>query len=539
MSSRRAKPHAAAAKPAQTEPPRLWIDAAVAALVLAVVAYLARAAVTPDGVAYFENAELFARGHGWEAIQGYWSPGYSWLLMPVVWIARDDRALFLALAHLVQALLGGVALWLSVAAVRKHVPAMAQRAVFWACAWIIVRWLTQELLTPDLLLCVVVLAFVSRFPVSSERDELWLGLLAGAGFLVKTSIWPWLFAAAAIPLFRAWRARDYSTLPRRTMMIGASIVAALAVVMSVHAGRPTLGSVGPLNAGWYLGDLDRRTPDTDRGPHATKTTMHIPISASLPYHDLRGSTRTYAPWSDPEAWARGIPAAARPSLSVRQALKSWTENARIVGRWMVPLGVGLAWCVLWLGAPASGKSRIEALLDRPMVLVGVLGTLVFCATHAETRLLAPSALLCLFGAWPATARYKSHERFAWALKACMLATIVQLAMYVAPLPHVLSNNVASEADRHRYLDEQLARRPVYGAIIYGPAVNWMGALWRHHMHVAVQIGAEGVAQLNGISQNQRLEWFHERFGPEVLGVGEAVVHKVNGQVRADWEFIAW
>ena len=133
---------------------------------------IARTTLTPDGVAYFENAERFARGQWSEAIQGYWSPGYSLLLVPVVWLASEDRALFLSLAHLLQALLAIAALWLSVLSVRARVPALAQRAVFWGCAWIELRWLTQEVLTPDLLLCVLLLLFIVRLPTHNKRVQL-------------------------------------------------------------------------------------------------------------------------------------------------------------------------------------------------------------------------------------------------------------------------------------------------------------------------------------------------------------------------------
>src|SRR6185437_1412622 len=114
--------------------PRLAIDFAVATLVLCVIAYLSRTALTPDGVAYFENAELFARGHIAEAVQGYWSPGYSLALVPVAWIAGANRDLFLTLAHVAQALLCVVALWLAVVVARRRLPPPARRAVFWGCA---------------------------------------------------------------------------------------------------------------------------------------------------------------------------------------------------------------------------------------------------------------------------------------------------------------------------------------------------------------------------------------------------------------------
>ncbi|MCX5764809.1 MAG: hypothetical protein NTU67_09355, partial [Gemmatimonadetes bacterium] len=501
--SRKATPRAGGQVTAQ---PRLLIDAAIAAFILLFIAYYARTTLTPDGVAYFENAELFARGQWSEAIQGYWSPGYSLLLVPVVWLAGEDRALFLSVAHLLQALLAIAALWLSVLSVRARVPALAQRAVFWGCAWIELRWLTQEVLTPDLLLCVLLLLFIVRLPAHNKREQLILGAIAGAGFLVKTSIWPWLVVALAIASFRCVRAGNWRLLPLPLIGAAAAIAGAFVVTLSIRAGHPTLGSVGPLNARWYLGDLERRTPDGDLGPHATKKRLVFPTGVAVPFHDLRAGTRTYLPWSDPERWANGIPANAVPSLSVAQAVRSWTGSFLLLFKWLVPLAIALAVIVAMSGRHSTDSTLVLTILDQPLLLVGVLNILIFLTVHAEARLLAPAMLQCLLGVWSTAPLGRAHKYFPWASRAMVAGVLVQLAMYTQPIPRNLSANAAREGERHRYLDEQLVRRPTYSAIIVGPAVSWMGALWRHHMHVALQIGGEGAATVKAMPEGQRLQW---------------------------------
>jgi hypothetical protein len=519
--------------------PNLLLDAVGAAIFLCVIAFVARTALTPDGVAYFENAELFAHGQWREAIQGYWSPGYSLMLVPVVWMAGDDRALFVTVAHVVQALLGVAALGLAMRAVRARVPAAAQRAVFWGCAWIILRWLTQELLTPDLLLCVLLLLFVVRLPARSMRDQFVLGALAGAGFLVKTSIWPWLVVAAAVAALRCVRTRDWRAFPTATVGLGALIAGAFVLALSVRAGHPTLGSVGPLNVRWYLGDLERRTPDTDRGPHATKGTLRLPTGATVPFHDLRRSTRTYQPWSDPERWSAGVPADAVPAINGRLAALTWVLNLQLVARWALPVAAGLALLVFLVKREASKPSRGSWLLDRPILIVGILNVVVFLVVHVESRLLAPAMLQCLIGAWAVVPGGESTARIPWATRAVMAGVAIQLATYFVPLPGMLAANAAFEGGRHRYLDEQLARNPRHGAIIIGPAISWMTTLWRHHMYVALQIGGEGSERVHALSDTQRLQWLHDLFGPEVLGVGDAVVTLRDGVLRTEAVFIAW
>lgn len=520
-------------------PPRLWLDAVGAALLLCAIAFFARTTLTPDGVAYFENAELFARGRWSEAIQGYWSPGYSLLLVPVVWATGDDRVLFLTIAHVVQALLGIVTLQLAMRAVQARVPRPVQRAVYWGCAWVILRWLTQELLTPDLLLCVLLLLFVVRLPARNRRDQLALGLIAGAGFLVKTSIWPWLVVAVAVAALGALRAGDWRTFPLTTVAAGALIAGTFTLVLSLRAGHPTLGSVGPLNARWYLGNLDRRTPDTDRGPHKTKTTLRLPNGDAVPMHDLRQSTRTYLPWSDPERWSAGVPVVVAQPFSAAQATASWRLNGLIALRWLLPTLIGLALLVGLCGIEAEPGARWTRLLDRPLIMVGLLNALIFIAVHAESRLLAPAALQCLLGVWPIGRRQWPHPRLSWAALASMAGVAIQLAIYAAPLPRTLMKNSANEGERHRYLVEQRVRNPKQGAIIIGPAVVWMGALWQNHMRVALQIGGEGRTAVKALTEAQRLQWLYDQFSGEVLGVGEAVVSRRGGTLHTDWTFVTW
>lgn len=534
--SRKATPRAGGQVAAQ---PRLLIDAAIAAFILLFIAYYARTTLTPDGVAYFENAELFARGQWSEAIQGYWSPGYSLLLVPVVWMAGEDRALFLSVAHLLQALLAIAALWLSVLSVRARVPALAQRAVFWGCAWIELRWLTQEVLTPDLLLCVLLLLFIIRLPAHNKREQLILGAIAGAGFLVKTSIWPWLVVALGIACLRCVRAGNWRLLPLPLIGTAAAIAGAFVMTLSIRAGHPTLGSVGPLNARWYLGDLARRTPDGDLGPHATKNRLVLPTGLTVPFHDLRASTRTYLPWSDPERWANGVPTNAVPSLNSAVAILNWTGNLKVLCKWVVPLAIALAVIVAMSGSHSCESTVVLKILDRPLLLVGVLNILIFLTVHAEARLLAPAMLQCLLGAWSTAPLGRAHKHFPWASRAMVAGVVLQLALYTQPMPRNLSANAASEGERHRFLDEQLVRRPNYSAIIVGPAVSWMSALWRHHMHVALQIGGEGEAIVKSMPEGQRLQWLHNDFADEVLGVGEAVVLRRNGSLTTEWVFKAW
>jgi hypothetical protein len=510
--------------------PRLLLDVLCAALVLCDLAIFMRTALTPDAVSYLENAERFAAGAWSEALQGYWSPGYSLLLAPLAWLTGGNRDLFLLLAHAVQAALGLVALWLAASVVHRRVPAHARRVVFWGCAWIIVRWVTQELLTPDLLLCVLVLLFVACTPVSTRRGQVMIGLIIGCAFLVKSSIWPSLLVALVLAAVLSVRAGGRRAFPWVAVSTATVVAGLLIVPLSIRAGHPTLGSVGPLNVGWYLGDRGRRTPDLDRGAHVTRRLLDVRPGVTIAVHDLRGSTRTYAPWSDPERWAQGVPASSRPVLNWREALLAWKQNAVETARWVLPLCIGLFLVMAWTTQPRRAPV-LQWLLDRPLVILAACSTAGFLVVHAEHRLLAPAGLLFLLGAWRNPTTATARPRFAWLAAALLLAIGFRLATY---LPAALLASVQRAADDQPYLtffDEARQRTPNRDVVVVGSFGLWEGILWRRHLRIAVQIGEPSTRAFRSLTEAEQTQWLRATFGTSLLGVASTEVRPAAGEMQ--------
>jgi hypothetical protein len=521
----------------QTDEPRLAIDFAVATLLLCVIAFFSRTALTPDGVAYFENAELIARGHVAEAIQGYWSPGYSLMLVPVAWIAGDNRDLFLTLAHVAQALLCVVALWLAVVVARKRVPPQARRAVFWGCAWVLLVWLTQQLLTPDLLLATLVLLFLARLPARTVNEQAVLGCVLGAGFLVKTSIWPWLAVALVIVALQTIRRR---TFPSVCLAVAAMIASPYVITLSIRAGHPTLGSVGPLNARWYLGDVARRLPDGDRGPHALKKDVQLSGGEPLAFIDLRAESRTYMPWSDPERWARGVPVDARAPLSFTQATQSWKENGHALLFTVVPMIVALVTGLVLGGAVGPPARWAAYMIGQPVLAVGIAAAVVFALVHAENRLLAPAAILMLMGAWPCFPLERAGAAFSWSARLATTAAALAIATYLVPTAVRAALNNGDLDRLNGTLDGAMARDAHSdGIVAVGLGTPWMPSLWRRHLRVSVQIGAGSATRLRYFSPEDRLEILRTWFHGDAIGVGEVYLGRVNDEVVSAWAFRPW
>src|SRR5262249_3366977 len=111
---------------------------AVYAVILVALAFVFSRQINPDGVAYLRIAGYYLSGDLGKAVSGYWSPLYSWMLIP--WLAAGVPALlatkllgaFLALCWVIGvACLGrrylesGVTRGLLVAAAAVSVPGWA------------------------------------------------------------------------------------------------------------------------------------------------------------------------------------------------------------------------------------------------------------------------------------------------------------------------------------------------------------------------------------------------------------------------------
>ena len=515
-------------------PPRLAIDAWTAALAVTAFGYAVAASLTPDGVAYLENAELIAAGLGWQALQGYWSPGYSLLLVPAVWIADGNRSGLLALAHCVQIGLALSAVWLATIAVRRRVPPAAQRAVFWLCMWVVIRWLSQELLTPDLLLGVLVLGFLARAPAATFRDAVILGVIVGLAFLAKTSIWPSLVVAAGALVIQNWRAPVWPRLTTVSVGVALAIAFAFVIPLSVKVGRPTLGGVGALNAGWYLGDLNQRTPDTDQRYHEARRNALLPSGASIAAYEMPPGTSTYAPWARPEEWATGYSRAERPTWNAAQAKLVWQQNVIVALRWLLPLlGGALALRLLSRG-PRGGAAR--PLLNWPLAAAGGAGALAFLAVHAEARLLAPSALLLLFAAWPEDGATPSPNPRRVLHAALVGAIAIQLAVDLSGAAERARKLAESERGLRDYVAAGAGQRAQRNVVLVGPFGPWVAILWEYHLRVHVQIGEQAGALLAALPRDQRLWWIRDQFGNSIFGVADVTSRIEGDYARSERSF---
>lgn len=209
----------------------------------------------PDGISYLRIAEHLLAGRLDEAVNGYWGPLYSWLLVPLLGLGVDGAAAMrlVNLAAGAGALAGFRRLSFQFG-VNKRLVDLGSFGVgpyLWAQALN-----SEEGLTPDLLTAALVswyLVFIGRRPRTALNAGI-AGLFAGAAYLSKSYALP--FFAAHICAVCAWELwivrgrRAWRTPLRRFAAAGVYfglLAAPWTAILSSHYGRPTFSTSGSYN----------------------------------------------------------------------------------------------------------------------------------------------------------------------------------------------------------------------------------------------------------------------------------------------------
>jgi hypothetical protein len=244
-------------------PARLWIFyVAMAAAYLAAaapLAYYSRDAINPDGIAYVQAARHYAAGQGGLAVNGWFSPLLSWLLVPSVWMGVEPF-----LAERALGVLYG--LLFAAGAVRLTKTMGGERYAGWAfgAALLLAGRTVFVEVTPDFLLAA---GLTWYFALSAEmvlgsptvRKAVLVGLVGGACYYAKAYALPVVLAHLAITLVvRWWAGRKQRGLARAAvppaiaMGVAILICAPWIVAISAQFGRFTTNTSASLSARSWL-----------------------------------------------------------------------------------------------------------------------------------------------------------------------------------------------------------------------------------------------------------------------------------------------
>jgi hypothetical protein len=414
---------------------------------------LSRYAMNPDGISYLDIGDSYFRRDWASAVNGYWSPLYSWWLGLALYIVKPSLRWEFITVHFVNLIIYVVALFSFrffihsvLRAIRLDENGDAGNSVFlpeWVLLglgysvflWATLVLIDPGLVTPDLLVAGIVF-LIGGYLVELRVDESYgkfaiFGVLCGAAYLGKAIMFPLGFGFLGILLLsgRTSKKRVGGVLLSALlfMVVSSPYIAAL----SKQKGRLTFGDSGRLA---YSSSVSPGAPQVHwQGEpagsgvprHTTRQLLDHP-----PVFEFAGPVGgTYPPWYDPSYWNEGV----RANFQLRSQIRVLAQSARnyatiLLGQ--LGLLAGLLIFVYWGGAPARGG----IVSNWPLIAAAGLTIAAYSLVLVRPRYVAASVVLLSVGVLagirlPQDEKYRPVIRYVTVavMATILLAIVVHLA----------------------------------------------------------------------------------------------------------------
>lgn len=228
------------------------ISIAVVAIVGLWLAYVFRNQINPDGISYIQVARSWAAFDIKQAINGYWAPLLSWLLVPALWLNIDPLFAFRALNFLV-ALIPVILLPVLMLKKTTNHSQRAIQALFLVSFGILLQLWASQVITPDLLSGVVLfltLLCIHQFVAHQKTSTaLLLGICVSLLYFSKSiGFYIGLFIVAALTLYGIYNKHAFilkKTLIVFVIFMGISVLWIAA--LSLKYDKITVSTAGDYN----------------------------------------------------------------------------------------------------------------------------------------------------------------------------------------------------------------------------------------------------------------------------------------------------
>jgi hypothetical protein len=373
--------------------------------------WINRYAVNGDAISYLDVGDTYFRGDWAAAINGYWSPLYSWCLGLALYVLKPSIWWEFITVHLVNLIIFiGVLfsfrffLHSVLRAIRREsepsddsvplpewiVLGLGYGIFLWGSLVLI----DTGMVAPDLLVAGFLL-LMGGYLVDLRYEETYgkfamFGVLNGVAYLGKAIMFPLGFGLLTILLFsgRMSKRRVYGVLLAAFLFLIVSLpfVAAL----SKSKGRLTFGDSGRIN---YAGGVSPNVPpkhwqgETVGGgvpKHPTRQLQEHPAV----FEFAKPVAGTYPPWYDPSYWNEGT----QWTFRLRSQIRVLVQSARNYTKMLVgELGLlaGLLIFILWGGA----ATRKAIFSNWPLIAAGGLSIGAYSLVLVTPRYVGGSAVL--------------------------------------------------------------------------------------------------------------------------------------------------
>ena len=315
-----------------------WLKVAAISTILAlgvIQAWSARhGASSEDTITYLDIGDAYWRGDWRNAINGQWSPAYSWILGLVMrvfspgiyWEFPTVKAINFAIFAMTMACFEFFLKRLRLFYIESRFAFAVTETQWWLLgyvlfAWFSLKWMTLSSDTPDMLASAFVLLAVAMLLQIEKTRYPWLcfsviGFFLSLGYLSKAIIFPLSFFCIAIGFAAIlnfcrenFRRALVSTIAAIVVFAATSLPFILA--LSHFKGRFTYSEVGKLNYVWLVNPGSFIVPDRhwQGGPEGFGSPAHSTrqiLEAPAVYEFASPIAGTYPPWFDPSYWFEGI-----------------------------------------------------------------------------------------------------------------------------------------------------------------------------------------------------------------------------------------
>ena len=221
-----------------------------------------------DTLSYINLAERYAAGDWQHAINGFWSPLYSWILC----FCKLAGLPLLPCCYVINFIVAGLGLYVLCKLARRHLTKPAFYYAFCGYMLLLLLFYTMSALTPDLMSAVFCLWFLllvtdQRFEYSKQLP--WLtGTIAACAYFAKGySIVPLHLFMGCWLLLLLVKNRSFKTKKGIALikayglfiLLSSSWIAAI----SLHEGKPVITTAGPLNHYYVSPDYGKQFPTNE------------------------------------------------------------------------------------------------------------------------------------------------------------------------------------------------------------------------------------------------------------------------------------
>jgi hypothetical protein len=418
----------------------LWLVAAAAGVFHA---WVYRYAITADGVSYLDVADAYFRGDWNSAINGYWSPLYSWLVGLALFLFKPEMRWEYPVAHLVSLII----FFCAVASfnyflhnlIRYHHAIVTEGGipewVFLLTGHFIFLWSTLALvpfniLNPDILVAAIVyliggILIRIRLGDFSPGTFALLGITLGLGYLSKTVMFLGAFIFLAVSLLLVRGRGAFLPCAAFVFCCFLLIAAPFVTALSRSKGRLTYGDAGKLAYAWIVSGVKWAHWQGERIDWGIPAHTSRRIFDSPAVYEFGGPLlATYPIWYDPSYWYEGVATHFNMGAQARVVIRHLKRYARIFSCHGLLIFTGL--CAFL--ATRSNRQRFTLRLVAHWWLLApsVSMMMIYALVHVEARLVSPFIVTILLVIISSLSLPALARRRGWALT--MLFLILALSI---------------------------------------------------------------------------------------------------------------